>query len=180
MKQRLIQYLHFLVVIPVIALHFVVCIPAMRRVATRWQCNSTLGCIDMALSAYCYPPRDTYPSSLSLLSSNDVSPLCFVCPFTDTEPQWNHNLDEWSDRMYLAGLGPGSPRGIPVVVCPPVNHGNRGGNVLFTDHTRRWIPSPEIDRVIERMYAYSQSNGLRVVVSEALMKRSKGRYKSRP
>jgi hypothetical protein len=181
MKRVLICCVMLALSIPVIALHFTVSIPAARQVSKRWGCNSRLGCIDCALSAYCYPPQHFYPASLKDLPNEDVCPSLFVCPWTDTRAgESMTNLDEWSELMYLGGLSPDSPPGIPVIVCPPINHKNLGGSVLYSEHWRGWVPSPEIDRVIDRMYAYAESNGLPLVVSAALTKRSNGRYKSVP
>lgn len=180
MRRRLKLCAHLFIAAAVIAFYLSVEVPAIRRSSLRSQCNSSLGCIDLSLGSYCYPPVNNYPPSLADLSHTTVTPLTFACPWARTEPQSLDNLDAWSDRMYLAGLNPATPPGVPVVVCPPINHDGRGGNVLFSEHTRRWIPSPKIDAVIDHMYAYAASNGLRVVVSEALTKRSKGRYASRP
>ncbi len=140
--------------------------------------------IDLALQSYGYPAYSNYPSSLSCLSSNDTCSELLLCPGVK-EPQRGcaralADMDAYTDYIYVAGLTPASPPGIPIVICPPVNHDGKGGNILDTDHSQRWVPVPEIDKLIDWTYACAESNGLRVVVSEALTKRSKGRYTSRP
>lgn len=155
-----------------------------RELAIRATCQNWLYSLDGALTGYCYPPKTNYPPSLSCLGSNDTSPSVLVCPGVwpalKDYPEPLSEMDEYTDYIYVAGLGPTSPLGIPLLICPPINHRGKGGNVLDSDHSLRWVPSPEIDKLIDWTYAHAESNGLRVVVSEALTARSKGKYRSSP
>ncbi len=163
---------------------FIAGVARARPLAIRRACQSNLHCFDLALSAYCYPPRDFYPTTLWSIGEYDVSPLMFICPGHYDLPDTVHlsmsNISQYADLIYVAGLGPDCPADVPVILCPPINHNGKGGNVLFGDHRTRWMPAKEFDRVMAWTYAYAESNGLGVVVSDALTKRSNGRYRSRP
>ncbi|TFH47461.1 MAG: hypothetical protein E4H01_08320 [Lysobacterales bacterium] len=136
---------------------------------------------DLALSAHCYPPVTNYPAVLSHLSPNDVSPLLFICP-GDTEGRSNvasrvAEADRTTSFIYIGNLSADLSPDMPVMLCPPIHHEGEGGNVLFGDHRTSWTPKPEFDKLIDKLYA---DTNLMIVVSEALTKRSRGRYKSRP
>lgn len=181
MKRRIILCAHLVVGVPVVVAYLATMVPAVNNTANRLACNSTLGCLDICMVAQCYPPVTTYPLSMTDFPRSDVSSWNFVCPTTRTQPPESFaNVGVWSERIYLAGMGPASPPGIPVFVCPPCNHRGEGGNILFSHHLRQWVPSPEVDRSIDLMYAHAASNGLRVEVSEALAKRSGGKYRPYP
>ena len=131
----------------------------------------------------------TNPATLAGLDPGDISPSCLICPQAEAsrgcpwpadEVVTLRDMDKWTDYIYVSGLLRSNTSILPIVICPPINHLGKGGNVLFTDWRRKWIPSPEIDKLIDWTYAYAESNGLRIVVSEALTKRSNGRYRSRP
>lgn len=181
--QRLTGVKVLWIVVPIAVLAIFV-LPALSPPHSRARnpCQSNLHQIDLALSAYCFPPVSNYPLDLALLHSNDVSPRYFVCPTSGNQPGAMSNVMEWMDYIYVAGLSSDQeyPKNLPVLIEPPLHHDKSGGNALMATHATAWFSAPDLDRLIEWTYAYAQSNGLRVVVSEALMKRSKGRYKSRP
>ena len=166
-----------------------------KRFQLRTQCRSQLCNVDLALQTYDYPAYSNYPPTLAAFRPGSMMALGLVCPEATpfprskyrggglTDEDLGHTLaemDKWTDYIYVSGLTPSSGTGIPMVICPPINHGGKGGNVLFTEHSVQWMPPPEIDRLIDGAYAYAKSNGLRVVVSEALTRRSGGRYRSSP
>ena len=174
------------VVIIFVALGALMPIPTARSrdLARRTQCQSNLHSLDIALQGYCYPPVESYPMDLWDLDPHDISQEAFLCPGAGSVREGTElslsNISRYADIIYVSGLSPKCPADIPVILCPPINHGGKGGNVLFGSHSTRWVLPEEFEAVTDRMYAYAQSNGLRVVVSEALTKRSRGRYTPRP
>ena len=157
-------------------------LPAKRAftLAQRTGCQSNMAQLDLALHAHCQG-GDRYPPTLTGLSSNDVSPRTFICPGVNWWQKAPHDaalrdMDKYTDYIYIAGQSPGTPGGTPIIICPPENHHGEGGTVLDADHSRRWVPCPEIDRIISNAYA----NNHTIVVSAALTERTKGRYTSRP
>ncbi len=185
MKKIDLPFFCYLTVIVLLGAGFVfVLIPKVREFAIRAQCQANLRGLGSALSAHCYPPETNYPTRLSALSSNDISPLQFICPGGPEIPNGVQltlsYITQYSHLSYVAGLGPNAPGEVPVILCPPINHGGKGGNVLFGDYSATWLPPEQFDSLMDWTYTYAKSNGLRIVVSDALTKRSKGRYKSRP
>ncbi|TFH12525.1 MAG: hypothetical protein E4H02_12985 [Lentisphaerales bacterium] len=161
-------------------------IPTMaraRHLAVRTSCQSHLHQFALALAAHCSTNgSDLYPMALTGLSSNDISPLLFICP-GDRDARNAPTVataGPTASYLYIGGLGPKSRANVPLIICPDINHDGKGGSVLFCSHEVKWIRKREFDELIDWTYAYAESNGLRVVVSDALTKRSKGRYKSRP
>jgi hypothetical protein len=181
-KLTVAKVLWTIVPLAVLAMFIVPALVPNRCSAPRTACQSQLHQIDLSLEAHCYPPVTDYPLDLALLNSNDVSPELFVCPTSGNKPGAMSNVMEWMDYIYVAGLSSDQeyPKNLPILIEPPLHHDKAGGNALMASHATSWFPAPDLDRLIEWTYAYAESNGLRVVVSEALMKRSKGRYKSRP
>jgi hypothetical protein len=145
-------------------------------------CERHLHTIDSALQVHCYPPQDKYPANLVALLQHQghILPETLTCPAaTRIAPHFGGDtgtVERCVDYMYLGGLCPTSPPGLPVVICPPENHGGRGGYVLGTDHSVKWIPANDLRRMIEGIYADDRRT---VVVGEALGLRSRGRYYSR-
>jgi hypothetical protein len=102
----------------------------------------------------------------------DIAPMLFRCP---SDPNGHiaatvKESDVTTSYIYVGGLPTNCPGDIPLIICPPKNHRNKGGNILFANHECKWIPSPEIDRLIERTYAYAKSNNLRIVTRETAAK----------
>jgi len=157
-----------------------------RREARQSSCQRNMHNLDLSLSAYCYPPVSNYPSRLTELAPDKVVANMLLCPAMMFDHVIDSNncgkqlaeTDDYIDYIYVADLGPAAPLGIPLLICPPENHGGRGGNVLYTGHSIRWVEASDMGKLIDWTYAYARSNGLDVIVSTALTERSKGRYKS--
>jgi hypothetical protein len=150
-----------------------------RKKRQSWiLCHSNLRLFDLALGAYCYPPVNTYPATLDDLNTNVVVPEVYFCPGGPGMPTnvTMANVGLFCDYIYVSGLSPGTPAGQAVIICPPLNHDGKGGYVLGSDHAVRWVPSPQIDKLISDLYS---DTNLTIIVSPALTKRSKGRYRSR-
>lgn len=176
-----------LVILWTIAAIFPMTIARPGKLAQRTNCQSNLHQLDLALEAYCYPPVTSYPARLSELSANVVEPRLLFCSGLgpSSVSRWEEagrpavtDIENSTDYIYVSGLNPESAGGVPLIICPPENHDNEGGNVLFMRHELRWVPSPEVDALIDWTYAYAQSNGLAILVSKGLTHRSKCRYRS--
>ena len=145
-----------------------------RHLPGRYSCL----CNMISYSANLSPSRDGfYPASLVELAGW-YGPGLLTCPASGSERATAaHLATARADYIYVAGLSTECPMDMPIVLCPPINHGDQGGNVVCTDRSVLWVRKQEMDRLIDRLYADSN---LTIVVSEALTKRSRGRYKSRP
>ena len=145
MKKKGFTLVELLVVIVIIAILAALLLPAIARaraLAKRTQCQSNLHQFDLALSAHCYPPVNFYPGTLNGLSSNDVSPLLFVCPGdlnTSNAATVGAVADGSCSYFYLPNMGPGTPSGTNLIVDERIiHHEGQGYNVLDTDHSTRW------------------------------------------
>jgi hypothetical protein len=92
---------------------------------------------------------------------------------------------EWTDYIYISGLGPTAPAEVPVIICPPMFHQGRGGNALMGDHSCTWFADPEyVDKLIEDPLAFcpnapaSLRSNIYVHVSKRITEQSKGKYRS--
>ncbi|TFH12959.1 MAG: hypothetical protein E4H02_12695 [Lentisphaerales bacterium] len=145
-----------------------------RTLAIRTACQSNLHQFDLALSAHCYPPVTNYPPDLSGLSSNDVCPELFVCPGSRNQAGALSNASEWMDYIYTRGLGPDTPAGVPVIICP--FHEKDGGfNYLDSDRSTRWVKEPNtvvgmLEDLVQRGYEFH--------VSERVQRQFGGRIRS--
>ena len=144
--------------------------------------------LDLALVAHCYPPVTEYPTDLAELNTNDVTPELFVCPVSHNEPGALSNTMEWTDYIYVSGLNPTVPEGVPVLICPPMFHQTakgKGATVLDTDHSTQWVTDTQlVDQLIENpLLRFSNGvpstiSNLYVHVSPRIEQQSKGRYRS--
>jgi hypothetical protein len=73
---------------------------------------------------------DTYVPELSRLT-NEASAVLFTCPATGRPPGNVTNTDAWTDYVYFANQHDVPPFKIPLLICPPENHGGRFGLVLW-------------------------------------------------
>ena len=180
---------HALISLASLALGIAILLPAIARHNHRgcWtQCGVNMWSMSDGLAASCIPPRSHYPTDLSLLSSNDVSPKSFVCPGSlEKRAGQLTNVMEWMDYIYVAGLGPESPREIPVLICPPFHHTDAGVYVAFSDGSAKWLPGLERGEALIADPLVNCPNpppGLReritVIVSKRVEEASGGRYKT--
>ncbi len=176
LDRRIAAAIGMVVAIAVAAPMFLGGIGRMRELCKRSCCQSNMHQFDLALQAHCYPPITNYPASLAQLSPNDVSPKLYMCP-SDPEKTIADNVantEDHSSYIYVANLSLTAPPDMPVILCP--NHEN-GGNVLWIDHSTQWLPDSKFDALTDNLYA---DTNLPILVSDALTKRSNGRYYSRP
>lgn len=147
-KARAFTLIELLVVIVIIAILAALLLPAIARaraLARRTQCQNNLHQFDLALQAHCYPPVTFYPTNLSMLSSNDVTPQLFVCPgdmssapAADVASVTAANCSYW----YLPNQSPGTPGGTKLIFDESIGfHEGAGIDILDTDHSTRWTPT---------------------------------------
>ena len=152
-----------------------------RMMSRRMCCQSTLHQLDSALSDQCRPPNTAYPAKLSDLTSKAITPHMLLCPAlifsgASAAPTMA-DAAETTTYIYIAHPSTSIAADMPIILCPPIYHEDEGGNVLLGDHSTTWVPKAQFDNLIEKLYA---DTNLTIVVSEALTKRSKGKYYSRP
>ncbi len=151
-----------------------------RLLSKAMCCQSSLHQFDLAIGAYRMETgMGPYPMSLTNLSPNDVSPMLFYCPgYEGGMARTVAEAGLTTTYIYIANPGSNNPAETPVILCPPLFHSGKGGNMLCVDHATRWIRgAAAFDEIMDRLYA---DTNLIIVVSEDLTRRSNGRYKSRP
>ncbi len=156
-----------------------------RELARRTQCQSNLHQFDLVLQAYCCHPGENYPTNLADLHPEDVALKLFVHPGGKNLPTQLSNVMEWTDYIYISGLGPTAPAEVPVFICPPMFHEDKGASMLMGDHSCTWFPDlAYVDKLIEDPLAFCSNPppGLRsniyVHVSKRIEEQSKGKYRS--
>jgi len=139
----LIELLVVIVIIAILAALLLPAIAKARELSKRSGCQSNLHQFDLALSGYCYPPQNFYPTNhLTDLPNDDVTPGMFICPgdlgkgAADTVS----NISAMScSYYYRGGLSPAAAGGMKVIWDKETsNHANRGFCALDTDHSTRW------------------------------------------
>ena len=166
-KNLLLAVIAFAAIIAYLFFAFV-WIPHAIELSKRSACQSNLHQFDLALQANCVRGGTNYLDRLSDVPDEDIAPMLFRCP---SDPNGHiaasvKEADATMSYIYVGGLPTNCPGDIPLIICPPKNHGNKGGNVLFANHECKWIPCPEIDRLIEQTCAYAKSNNLQIVTRE--------------
>jgi len=158
-------------------------LPAVRKIqvlSRRDKCISHFYDLRAALDSYrTSNSASTYPSRLSELIDQGVPAADYVCPSSGALVGALSNVDLWTDYIYVVDLGgPHQITDIPILLCPPDNHYDVEGCLLYRgDGFVGCLWKFGFDRLLEQLYA---DTNLQIRVSEALTKRSKGRYRSRP
>ena len=176
-SKRLVAVVVIVVTLVVLAALLLPAVARFRGIAIRSSCQSNLHQFDIAIASY-WNASKHYPSTLTDMSPNDIHSKLFMCP-GDMDARFTRDLSNaWTTAsyIYVAGLGPDCPDDMPLIICPPINHGGRGGNVLWGDHSTSWVPVRDFEKLIESLYA---NTNVSVLVGESLTKRSGGRYRSR-
>ncbi len=130
-----------------------------RETANRVKCASNLRQIGQAILLYSNDNRGKYPPDLgTLIKTEDITAITFVCPSTNSQPppgmtpdqgaDWvNHN----SDYIYV---GNGMVQGVEptTVVCyeKDSDHGGDGINMLFGDGHVEFVTLPAAHEMIEK------------------------------
>lgn len=139
------------------------------------SCPANLMAIRYALHEYCQRGPSNYPSDLSLLRERSgfsgpwkhLPATTFVCPHSGSATGEISDVMKWTDYIYIQGLNPSSPTNIPILICPPVNHGGRGGYVLWQGNVQ-WKPAEEIEKLLASVSSYAESNSLRIAISPSV------------
>lgn len=138
-------------------------VPVVRERGRRAQCLRQLGCFDMAIASYMLDSGEHVPAHL--VDCPAVSPKLFICPsdVTRTNAAEVSNISSSPDKYSSYAYWPtsygtnlsqtsGGP-GYLMVLCDknadkPLspepsgfgrNHGGSGGNILYSDHSARWV-----------------------------------------
>jgi len=167
----------------------IACIPAIqeaREMSKRSGCQNNQHRFDLALSHYASLSRSQYPTNLTDLSAGDISADIFTCPGSGNRVGSGtmSTAMEWTDYIYVSGLGPSVPTGVPVMICPPMNHEGNRGSILDTDHHCRMCLRDEVDALIENpLLRWTNAppeirSNIYVHVSERITRLSKGKYRS--
>ena len=149
---RSFTLIELLVVIVIIAILAALLFPALakvRELAKRTSCCSNLHQFDVALASYCYPPINFYPTNLTALPSNDISPLLFVCPGdlgnsqnTTKKSDVASVDDAASSYLYMPGKSPATPSGTKIIWDKwSSNHVDKGYCVLDAEHSSVFVAS---------------------------------------
>ena len=159
----------------------------VRELSRRTNCQSNLHSFDVALSGYVYPPQTCYPTNLTDLPATDIAPDMFVCTGSGNALGSGtlSNATELSDYIYISGLNPSAPAGVPVIICPPMFHQGKGGIILDTDHSTRFYRDTNlVDALIDDpLLRWPDAppeirSNVYVHVSKRLTELSKGKYRS--
>jgi hypothetical protein len=95
------------------------------------QCLANLQAVALLLRTS-IPTEPDYPKSLKELASLTTNNIIFVCPATGHKPADKANVEEWTDYIYIGNLPDVAqdPK-VALLICPPENHDNRYGNVVW-------------------------------------------------
>src|SRR6476660_9901304 len=108
------------------------CVKTPSHVASEELCLTNMVNVWWGLKTW-VGDGDTFPSNLNELDKSGMKLNTFVCPATLHKPSSSKSVDSWTDYIYLAGLLDAPPSEIPILVCPPENHKDSYGNVLWKD-----------------------------------------------
>jgi len=151
--------------IGVAAVSVSVLLPSLSRAreqANRIKCASNERQIGQAILLYTNDHNNKYPPDLGSLLVEDISPIVFICPDTNTrapaniahmtqeqQAQW---VNEHSDYIYVGkDLTSDKATGETVVLYEkPGNHGEDGMNMLFGDGHVEFDRMPDAQRAIEQ------------------------------
>jgi hypothetical protein len=94
-----------------------------------------------------------YPSNLSVLVQPIITnSAVFVCSATGHKPGSMTNVDQWTDYIYFASA-PELYDQIPVVICPPENHGGRFGHVIWQGRNSDRLTPAQIAELIREPWS---------------------------
>ena len=148
-------------------------------------CLTNLTELSFRLRYYSWDHADHFPPSLALLDRHDTNSELgiylartggagnwnvFVCPATGNKPHLGLFIERWTDYIYFANER-FVPNPVPILICPPENHGNRFGHVLWQDGQRTRLPADKVRALIEDLSSVATNarlNDVIVLVPERL------------
>jgi uncharacterized RDD family membrane protein YckC len=145
-----------------------------RELAKRSVCAANLSGTGMALRMYANQYNGQYPPDVDLLvSAGFAHPAQFICPGTDDNNKYEEYISGGTGAytpgqpisaklhemlhscyMYIPGQTPDSHPQNVLMHEKQDCHQGEGGNVLFADHSTRWLePYSEVERLVEQTKA---------------------------
>jgi hypothetical protein len=88
-----------------------------------------------------------------------VKPGVFVCPDTGHRTGSINSISSWTDYIYVGGLHDEFVLGVPLVISPPENHGEKYGYVIWTDGVVARLPAEQIRKLIADPFCMDTFNG---------------------
>lgn len=119
--------------------------PAARRKATRAQCMNNMRMIGLAIEEYRTEHDGTSPATLGSLTNQAVNPRLFVCMESGNTTGDLSRVDTWMSYVYRPNAGTSEVR----LYCPPKNHRNEGGNILFGDCSVSWFEKTRFEETLK-------------------------------
>src|SRR5215510_4950183 len=118
------------------------------------MCKTNLEQIAIQLKFY-VGNGDIYPPCFVCLTNENSPSNLFVCPATGRKPGALTNVDEWTDYIYFANQGDYHFH-VPLIICPPENHGGKSGNILLGNLERSRISHREAQSLIEKPWCMAK------------------------
>jgi hypothetical protein len=84
----------------------------------------------------------------------------FVCPATRRLPGNWTDVDRWTNYIYFFGYNGDEHGDLPLLICPPKNHRQKVGLVVFIDGTVRRLSPVEVNELIHEPWHIAQTNGM--------------------
>jgi prepilin-type processing-associated H-X9-DG protein len=100
----------------------------------RVSCMSNLSQIGKALELYAAAHDQSAPPTLQELAKTLQVTRLFVCKASGHQAGPLAEVADWTDYTYLSQAGSNMVQAF----CPPENHKDTGGNILFADGSVHW------------------------------------------
>lgn len=119
--------------------------PTARNRAKRVHCMHNLRQIGLAIERYRVEHGGTNPPSLQVLTNDCNHAKLFVCIASGNPTGDLSRIESWTSYTYRPESGTNDVR----LFCPPKNHRNEGGNVLFGDCMVAWFDRTRFAEVLK-------------------------------
>jgi len=136
--------------------------PRSRVLASRDACVSNILAIHDSIYSY-VGSGHRYPHRLSQISESVPNLAIFVCPDTGAIPGTATEVDLWTDYIYLGNQEDTPDQDVPLLICPPENHGGHFGHVLWRGRNVQQVRASEIHELIRDPFARCRGVQLRWV-----------------